>query len=170
MRVSPFATALSSPSLLNNMIRATSPTRGPIRREKIGAKNSLAKLAGTRDPISLCALKYVGGPHRPTYRRREDGGRETLNFTGIRIGQDWRPSNFPNHTSARLVGEYGKKKPTRYPGRARARSGGRESRLPPSRSLPSRSPDLIRGGRGHDVLLSTLPDQGLGCEGGRPSS
>ena len=70
----------------------------------------------------LCALGYVSGPHQPTYRRRQDGGREALNFTGIRIRRDGRPSNFPNHTNARLVGEYGKKKPPRIsrakPGRA----------------------------------------------------
>ncbi len=54
--MSPFATAFSSPLLPSNIIRAASPAYCPMRGEKIGAKNSLAEFAGTRNPMSLRTL------------------------------------------------------------------------------------------------------------------
>ena len=52
---------------------------------------------------------------------KNDGGLEEAEFYWDSGRRERTPPNFPNHTNALLFVEYGKKKPTGYPGRAVAR-------------------------------------------------
>ena len=142
--MSPFATALSSPLLLSNITRATSPAHGPIRGEKVGAKHSLAELAGTRDPISLRTPHIHRQPAPADVPpSRKTAGPEEAEFYWDSSGREWAPPNFPNHTNALLFVEYGKKKPTRISGSVFRRRGvgqfprpsGRYRKKPPKNEL-----------------------------------
>jgi hypothetical protein len=85
-----------------------------MHEEITGVENSLAELAGTRNPMSSHTLADIGRPHQadaPPFDTTAVQRNQKLYWDSDRTRD--APPNFPNHTNALVVAEYGKKKPVR---------------------------------------------------------